>query len=954
MAYGRRGYGLHLLNPSSDRASTPSSREAVRSWLLQAPLLLTDPSLSIMECLSPTGATSNFPSDTTVPVDSPDSAAVLVCGLDSSKLSFGEWWRLAPGISALFGWISKLFKASILESARLLVVRDSAALEIPMGELSEVASKKLLPHIEMLRTLGFGEPQVMRVTDVFTNSEIVLITQLHRSGTALSRAAFTYPLPGATSKKKTLSVGFLSQLADERFLCTDERQPKFISPPAVLARWKKGSHAVRWEAHRKNVEELQTTPVSAYTAQDVWRICDGYEKAICDFQHSRGLFVALSDADGAKVLAIASPEKARLEGAIAELSRLQAGKRRSGTGMVLLLVSIAIFAGTGKALWSWQTCALIIVALFVHELGHFIAMRWFNYRDVRMFFLPLFGAAVTGRNHNIAGWKKAVVSMMGPLPGIVLGTALAVAAAASGNDRMAGAALLVIGLNVLNLLPVLPLDGGWFWNAILFCRHRYLEAGFKLIAGFALVGGALAGVGRIWLFLGIVMLLAVPKTLRLGAAVARLRQKGWQNTDDSISRETAESIFSELSQPGKTAAAKTVAAEALTVFEHLNARPPNWLESIGLAAVYGIAIVVGFAGFGVASLALQGRGTGQLTTTETTPPVHEHVPVVPAAFSGEIAHSELPSPAANERVQRQIIATFPNADSAAASFNSLQTSTPDRLLQFGQTVIAFVPIKGNKHAKELTNLFQNKGGAVLDTGAPMTWAQFDIQFSAPSGDAARLMQEDLQTYFALPLDLRPVAPWQTGSATTPDNREVLRKASMTYVRILELQKKTEQNMELQRLMGGSPLRNLLSRKPAADRWREIRTKREQLAHAVLIKLQASGDPALDRRVIELALRQPVSGIDGGHQEANESWRAQLRQLLTGNEEQDSEGAGDYTNGSAMAAGNRITLHSMAFQNPERTLPALARFLMDAGGTDIRYGFYNAEVFEQGRLAALSK
>jgi len=484
-----------------------------------------------------------------------------------------------PGLNALVGWISKIFRVSALEDARLLVVRNSAALQIPATELDEAVRQKLLPHSEALRQLGFGEPLIMRVTDVFTNRETLLMTQLHASGMALSRVAYIRPLAGATSKKKTLSLGILTQLRDGRFLCTDEKRPKFISPPTVLARWKSGSHAARWEAHWKTIAELQIPPVMAHNPEEVWRICDGYEKAVYDFRHARGVYVPLSDKEGAKVLSISSPEVARTEGAIAELARLQAGKRSAGKGILLLLVSVAIFAGAGKALWSWQTCATIIATLFVHELGHYFAMRCFGYRDLRMFFLPLFGAEVSGRHHNVAGWKKAVVSLMGPVPGIFLGAGLAVAALVVGNSVMAKVALLVVGLNVFNLLPVLPLDGGWFWNAILFCRHRYLEAGFKVIAGLALIGGTLAGGGRIWIYLGIVMLLAVPKTLRLGATVARLRQRGWQNVDDAISREATESILAELKQPGKTVAAKTAASETLAVFEQLNGRRICWNQS---------------------------------------------------------------------------------------------------------------------------------------------------------------------------------------------------------------------------------------------------------------------------------------------------------------------------------------------------------------------------------------
>jgi len=48
------------------------------------------------------------------------------------------------------------------------------------------------------------------------------------------------------------------------------------------------------------------------------------------------------------------------------------------------------------------------------------------------------------------------------------------------------------------------------------------------------------------------------------------------------------------------------------------------------------------------------------------------------------------------------------------------------------------------------------------------------------------------------------------------------------------------------------------------------------------------------------------------------------------------------------------VHSMTLQNPEKTLPALAKYLLESGATEIRYGFYNAEVFEPTRINALEK
>src|SRR2546430_5127812 len=453
----------------------------------------------------------------------PANPAVLVCGLDSTKLTWREWWRIAPGLAAIIGWCAALLRARILDAMRLLVVRDAAALEISLEQLSEEVRRKMLSQMQPLRGLGFGEPRVMHVTDVFLNREVILAVQLHSSGKTLARTVYAYPLPGAITKKTTLAVGFLTGFTDGRMLCTDAKRPKFLSSPRVLSRWKAGGAVAQYKAHEQHIEQGGDAVV--LPSEKIWALCDAYENELISFGQSRGLLVPLSDAEGAKVLSCTSPDEARHTAALAELVRLQTARPRSIAGVVLLVVSLVVFAGTGALRWSWEICAIIGCALFVHELGHYVAMRWFKYRDLRMFFIPLLGAAVMGKNHNIAGWKKAVVSLMGPLPGIVLGTGMAIVAVALGKPAIANAAMIVIGLNLFNLLPILPLDGGWFWNAVLFCRHRWLEAGFKSLAGIALLAAGLTG--GIWVVLGISMLRTVPRTLRLGTAAQRLRQKGW-------------------------------------------------------------------------------------------------------------------------------------------------------------------------------------------------------------------------------------------------------------------------------------------------------------------------------------------------------------------------------------------------------------------------------------------
>jgi len=839
---------------------------------------------------------------------------------------------------------------------RLLLVRDSAALEVSIQALSDEVRRRVLSQVDALRRFGFGDPRVMRVTDVFTNREIVLAVQLHASGKILARTIYAYPLPGAIGKKTTVSVGFLTAFADGRMLCTDAKRPKFLTSPRVLSRWKAGGVSAQYKAHEQHIHRAGDAVV--VTSEKIFVLCDAYENELISAGHSRGLLVPLSDAEGAKVIACKSPDEARHTAALAELARLQTAKPRSMAGVVVLVVSLTLFAAMGALRWSWETCAILGSALFVHELGHYVAMRCFKYRELRMFFIPLLGAAVTGKNHNVAGWKKAIVSLMGPLPGIVFGTGMAFAAVAWGKPAIANAALIVIGLNLFNLLPIVPLDGGWFWNAILFCRHRWLEAGFKSLAGVGLLASALAGAGGIWIVLGISMLRTVPRTLRLGTAAQRLRQRGWQPTSgDTISSEAAETILAELKQTVKIPpAARTAAAEALNVFEHLNARPPSALASLGLAASYAVAIVVALVGLSAAVFGDSGShkkisGAGQNSAADETA-------VLNAEFHGEVAQFPAATEASgNVQSGRRLIATFPNATSAAAGLEKIREEkiAVDRLVQFGQTLIAVTPLEDKATAWKVGERFRRGGGTVLDTGDPLTFALFNLQFSARDAETATRLSRDLQTYFTLPVDQRPPAPWVDDPSVTPEQREQYMKAAATYARVLEVRVLTNDSEELDAFRRSSLFTLFRSREVAQESAREFAAKRAQLQREAVKKLRASGDPTLDPRVLALALRQPKMLATREHFEAFEKWQGQMRELLTGCREGDRTlSLNRYLSAAVTVKGQRITVRFTSLGAPEQTLPVLVHYFGKFECSDVRYGFYNVQVLEARRLAALDR
>src|SRR5437764_1045470 len=112
--------------------------------------------------------------------------------------------------------------------------------------------------------------------------------------------------------------------------------------------------------------------------------------------------------------------------------------RPTASGGAWLVVSLVAFAAIELAQSrSIAKLILLVAVLLFHELGHFVGMVGLGYRDVRMFFLPLFGAAVSGRRGGGSQTREAIVLLLGPVPGIGFGVSAPKAGAKVAADWMA-------------------------------------------------------------------------------------------------------------------------------------------------------------------------------------------------------------------------------------------------------------------------------------------------------------------------------------------------------------------------------------------------------------------------------------------------------------------------------------------------------------------------------------
>ncbi|AXQ28881.1 hypothetical protein D0B54_09375 [Solimonas sp. K1W22B-7] len=160
--------------------------------------------------------------------------------------------------------------------------------------------------------------------------------------------------------------------------------------------------------------------------------------------------------------------------------------RHSLKGMVLVLSASLSMLAWGWA-FSWQAALALMAILLLHEGGHALAMRAFGYRDMSMFFIPFLGAMVSGRPRELPAWKQAVVLLAGPVPGLLLGLGLFWWMLASpqppGGFDWKMVASMAVFINLFNLLPLTPLDGGQLIELSLFSRwprSRLLFAALSL------------------------------------------------------------------------------------------------------------------------------------------------------------------------------------------------------------------------------------------------------------------------------------------------------------------------------------------------------------------------------------------------------------------------------------------------------------------------------------------
>jgi Zn-dependent protease len=264
-------------------------------------------------------------------------------------------------------------------------------------------------------------------------------------------------------------------------------------------------------------------------------------------------------------------------------------ERKSGA-FLGLLISVLVFISTGMFGRDPMALLVIVFVVFIHELGHAIGMKIYGYRNVHMLFIPLMGAVTSGTPRNPSNAQKAVVSLLGPLPGLLLGGLSMVLFSMTHSELCRELGRTFLFLNLFNLLPLAPLDGEKFFEHLLFARNAKLELAFKIVT-ICLLG--LVAFGLKSVLLGILAVLGVLSVKRqyVNASIAQeLKGElgGAAFSEGEIPHEFLTSIKAQVEQRSseRERTPKVIAQNVLDVWLRAHSRAPSLKATVGLLFLY--------------------------------------------------------------------------------------------------------------------------------------------------------------------------------------------------------------------------------------------------------------------------------------------------------------------------------------------------------------------------------
>ncbi|WP_390902618.1 site-2 protease family protein [Vibrio harveyi] len=141
------------------------------------------------------------------------------------------------------------------------------------------------------------------------------------------------------------------------------------------------------------------------------------------------------------------------------------------------VIKVAL-ASASLAAYSWlfsiEFALALVACLVFHEYGHIRTMKYFGMKTKGIYLIPFLGGLALSDEKINTRWQDVVISIMGPFFGLVLSIVFTILYWVTGEMIFAGLAVFNALLNLFNLLPILPLDGGHVLKSITFSMNSWI------------------------------------------------------------------------------------------------------------------------------------------------------------------------------------------------------------------------------------------------------------------------------------------------------------------------------------------------------------------------------------------------------------------------------------------------------------------------------------------------
>ena len=135
--------------------------------------------------------------------------------------------------------------------------------------------------------------------------------------------------------------------------------------------------------------------------------------------------------------------------------------------LLSMLLMVAVYA----QLWGWKFALGFVLLIFVHEMGHALTMRALGIPAGAPVFIPFMGAVIAMKGRPKDAWVEALVGIGGPALGTLGAMAVLAVAVITGEPFWYALAATGFLINLFNMLPISPMDGGritgvisrWIW-----------------------------------------------------------------------------------------------------------------------------------------------------------------------------------------------------------------------------------------------------------------------------------------------------------------------------------------------------------------------------------------------------------------------------------------------------------------------------------------------------------